>query len=309
VLADQFVEMWQNIGRPSPFAIVEQGANDGTLAADILAALPPECPAEYHFIEPVPALREAQREKLASSGRPAFWHDSLETLPSFTGVHFSNELVDALPFHLLRSTGSGWEELYVAEENGSLAFQPAAPSIDISPLPERPAGYLAELRPAAEAWLHALSSKLRSGYILIADYGFSAADLFAPHRTEGTFSCYHSHQRDAKPLENPGEKDITAHVNFSALAGAATRAGLLWEGFTDQHHFLVGAAQPLLQSLSGPPDAGKQKQLRALQTLLHPETMGTQFHYLAFSRDVPARALLSGFRHARATQESLLARS
>lgn len=306
VLADQFLEMWQNLGRPIPFAIVEQGANDGTLAADILAALPPECPAEYHFVEPASPLREAQRAKLAASERTAFWHDSLESLPPFTGVHFSNELVDALPFHLMRSTGAGWEELFVAEENGALAFQPAAPSIDTATLPGRPSGYLAELRPAAETWLSSLSSKLLSGYVLIADYGYSAADLFAPHRTEGTFSCYRSHQRDAKPLEDPGEKDITAHVNFSALAAAASNVGLQWEGFADQHHFFVGAAQPLLQSLSGPPDATKQKQLRALQTLLHPQTMGTQFQYLGLSKNAPDHPPLSGFQFARITQSTLL---
>lgn len=307
VMADQFLEMWQNLGRPAPFTIVEQGANDGTLAEDILATLPPECPAEYHFVEPVASLREAQRAKLAAGGRAAFWHDSVESLPHFIGVHFSNELVDALPFHLMRSTGAGWEELYVVGENGSPAFHPAAPSIDTAALPERPSGYLAELRPAGGDWLRALASKLRCGYILIADYGFPAADLYAPHRTEGTFSCYRSHQRDAKPLENPGQKDITAHVNFTALAEVASEAGLQWEGFADQHHFFVGAAQPLLQSLSGPPDAAKQKQLRALQALLHPETMGTQFHYLGHSKAVPNRIPLSGFQFARITQSTLLA--
>jgi SAM-dependent MidA family methyltransferase len=307
VLADQFLEMWENLGRPDPFAIVEQGANDGSLAADILSALPAECPVEYHVVEPVARLQEVQRSRLAAFDRPVFWHESVAALPPFTGVHFSNELVDALPFHLCRSTGEGWEELCVGREGDGFVFVPAAASLDTSRLPRRPAGYVTELRPAAEAWLTGLAEKLLAGYLLIADYGFSTADLFAPHRSEGTFSCYRAHHRDAKPLEDPGEKDITAHVDFTALVLAAERSGLQWEGFTDQHHFLVGAAQRLLQSLSGPPDAARQKQLRALQTLLHPETMGTQFHYLGFSRNVPNRVTLSGFRFARTTREILLA--
>jgi SAM-dependent MidA family methyltransferase len=306
VLADQFGEMWENLGRPGAFGIVEQGANDGALAADILTALPDDCPAEYHIIEPVAVLREAQQAKLEPLGRKVFWHDSLNALPPFTGVHFSNELIDALPFHLLRSTGSSWEELKVAQGEEGFVFQPAPPSLDISVLPPRPSGYVAELRPAAGAWLGELAAKLQAGYILIADYGFSATDLYAHHRTEGTFSCYRAHQRDAKPLETPGEKDITAHVDFTALARTAEGAGLQWEGFTDQHHFLVGAAQNFLHSLTGPPDAARQKQLRELQTLLHPETMGTQFHYLAFSRGVHERRPLSGFRYARTDQKTLL---
>ncbi len=309
VLAAQFAEMWLRLERPSAFSIVEQGANDGTLAADILNSLPPEIPATCAIVEPLPAARETQRKTLAAHAGKIRWFENLDALPPFDGVHFSNELADALPFHLVRSTGDGWQELHVALECGALAFQALPPSAaiaaEISQIPAREAGCVTELRPAANTWLESVSRKLRAGYILLADYGYSRSQLYAPHRREGTFSCYRGHRRDADPLSDPGEKDITAHVDFTAIAEAATQAGLHFEGFTDQHHFLVGASQALLRSLAGPPDAAKQKSLRALQTLLHPETMGTQFHYLAFSRGVKTPAPLSGFQFARNGIQSL----
>ena len=109
--------------------------------------------------------------------------------------------------------------------------------------------------------------------------------------------------RDENLLEDPGEKDLTAHVDFTALSRTAASLGLELAGFADQHHFLVGAGQGILRELSGPPDAKRQKQLRALQTLLHPTTMGTQFSFLGFSRGVPAVPRLSGFQFARPCPE------
>jgi SAM-dependent MidA family methyltransferase len=227
----------------------------------------------------------------------------LESLPVFTGVHFSNELVDALPFHLVRSTGEGWGELCVEYRENTFAFTPTAPSpaikTDCAALPPRAAGYVTELRPAAATWIKAVAQKLHRGYLLAVDYGFSRNQLLAEHRTEGTYSCYRSHRRDARPLEDVGEKDITAHVDFTALSGAAMAAGLRREGWTDQHHFMVGAAEDLMRTIGAPTDAAAQKTLRGLQTLLHPASMGTQFSYLAFSQGIAEGAGLSGFRYAR----------
>jgi len=140
---------------------------------------------------------------------------------------------------------------------------------------------------------------MRTGWVLVVDYGFLRDQLLAPHRREGTFSCYQAHRRDARPLEEPGKKDITAHVDFTALAETARTNGFEIEGFADQHHFLVGASESLLKTLDGPPDPASQKLLRALQTLLHPESMGTQFHYLALSKGLAPHSPPSGFRYAR----------
>ncbi len=294
VLAGQFHEMRQHLGNPGDFTIVEQGAHHGQFAADILSV---QEGVSYVIVEPPGAQRDAQRERLAPFGDRVFWYDSLNDLPPFQGVHFSNELVDALPFHLVRSTGRDWEELRV---NGP-EFIPAPPSEEIADectrLPIRPAGYITELRPAAAKWIRSVAEKLQRGYILAVDYGFSREELLAEHRSEGTFSCYHAHRRDTQPLVSPGEKDITAHVDFTALTEAAVAAGLKLLGETDQHHFMVGAAEDLMRALPSPPDAGAQKTLRALQTLMHPSTMGTQFHYLTFAKGVTETT--SGFRYAR----------
>lgn len=303
VLAGQFQEMWHRLGRPAPFVLVEQGAHSGQFAADVLRTLPGDFPVRYVIIEPSPRLRQQQTETLAPLEKPVQWFASLEEMPEFTGVHFSNELVDALPFHLVRSTGDGWEELGVTMEEGVLEFAPCPPApaiaAELTRFPSRPAGTLAEVRPAVRDWIHTLSNRMHAGFVLVVDYGFPREVLHAPHRREGTFSCYRDHHRDAHPLEDPGDKDITAHVDFSALADAARQTGFQVEGFADQYHYLVGASETLLRSLEGPPDPAAQKTLRALQTLLHPESMGTQFHYLALSKNVTHGEKLSGFRHSR----------
>ena len=305
ILAGQLREMWLRLGRPSQFALVEQGANDGQLALDILSASDEEMLAaiEYWIVEPFPLFRGLQEETLKTFAPKVRWAEDLDGLPIFDGVHLSNELVDALPFHLIRSTGQDWEELSVAANEDLLVFEAARPcdllADQIRALPRRVKGTIAELRPAAGKWIHALANRLRTGFVLVIDYGFSRDLLLSAHRTEGTFACYRAHRRDARPLEEPGEKDITAHVDFTALAENARDAGLKIEGYADQHHYLVGASQEVLKHLNGPPDSASQKRLRSLQTLLHPESMGSQFHYLVLSRGVNSAQKLSGFQFAR----------
>ena len=313
ILASQFREMWSRLGKPARFALVEQGANDGQLASDILRAMAGEIleRVEYWIIEPFPALRRLQEKKLEAVAAKVKWVDDLNALPVFDGIHFSNELIDSFPFHLIRSNGNGWEELCVSTDEDRLGFEVARTSSVITDalkaLPSRPAGTIAELRPTACQWIHSLAKRVNTGFVLIVDYGFPRFELLAAHRTKGTFSCYRAHRRDSRPLEDPGEKDISAHVDFTSLAEAALAAGFCIEGFADQHHYLVGASQDLLTKVSNPPDEPSQKSLRALQTLLHPESMGTQFHYLALSKGVALTPSLSGFKFARDPQRQLFA--
>jgi SAM-dependent MidA family methyltransferase len=310
VLAGQFHEMWLRMGRPTRLALVEQGANDGQLAQDMLSSLNPEILAatEYWIVEPFPVLRRLQEQTLKAFATVQ-WAETLEDLPIFEGVHISNELVDSIPFHLLRSKGETWQELYISAHQDRLVFtinEPESLIADqVRALPRRIDGTIAELRPGARAWIRTLARKLHSGFVLIIDYGFPREQLLAAHRREGTFACYRGHRRDTRPLDEPGEKDITAHVDFTELAESALDAGFRIEGYTDQHHFLVGASEDLLKRLDGPPDSVSQKTLRSLGTLLHPETMGTQFRYLALSRAVDAAPRLSGFRFARNPHEEL----
>ncbi len=306
VLAGQFAEMWERLGSPAEFVIVEQGAHDGQFAADILAKVegPFAQALRYHIVEPSPNLRRRQEETLQPFAQKVEWFADLARLPRFQGVHFSNELVDALPFHLMESQGeTGWKELFVTGGAGDFSFIPAELSPGLSDaaasLPVRPAGHLLELRPMTTAWLKTVEERLDAGFVLIVDYGYPRDLLRAVHRTRGTFACFRKHQRDENLLETPGEKDITSHVDFTDLTEAAHRLDLTWEGFADQNHFMVGAGEPLLKSLEGrihEPEA--RKTLRMMQTLLHPESMGTQFHYLALSKNATG-AGLRGFRYGR----------
>jgi SAM-dependent MidA family methyltransferase len=299
VLAGQFLEMWEALGRPSEFRLVEQGANDGRLSSDILKALSetPLAGVPLTIIEPASILRQKQTSTLA--GCDVQWVERPEDLPPFDGVHFSNELFDALPFDILEARAGVWHELQVHADEAGFSFKPAPHPIQNMDLPPRPDGYRTELRRHQRDLIGTLSSRLRRGFLLAIDYGMPRAELLAPHRSGGTLACYAKHRRDESPLENPGQKDITAHVDFTALAQDAADCGFALEGYTDQHHFLVGAASGLLKSLDGPaPSPSTLKILRSLRTLLHPETMGTQFKSILFSKKAPLAKPLSGFQHA-----------
>jgi len=297
ILAAQFLEMWEMLGRPEDFVIVEQGANDGRLSEDVLNGLAstPLAEARLIIIEPFAPLREKQQARLA--GRRVEWVETPEALPPFTGVHFSNELFDALPFEIVKSRAGRWELQRVQFLDGAFRLEPAE-VLDLTwPAPSE--DFVSELRAGQRELLAAISSRLQRGFLLAIDYGMTREELLAPHRANGTLACYAAHRRDDDPFESIGEKDITAHVDFTALAQDLRACGLEPTGYTDQHHFLVGAAERLLLSLDGqPPTADTLKKLRSLRTLLHPETMGVQFKVLLASKGV-STPTISGFRHAR----------
>jgi len=298
ILAAQFLEMWEILGRPRDFTLVEQGANDGRLAADVLDGLAgtPLAEPRLIIIEPFAPLREKQQARLA--GRRVEWVEAPEHLPNFTGVHFSNELFDALPFDIIKSRSGRWELQRVQILDNAFRLEPAE-VLDLNwPAPSE--DFVSEIRVGQHELLSTISSRLQRGFLLAIDYGMTRDELLAPHRSNGTLACYAAHQRDDDPFQAIGEKDITAHVDFTVLAEDLRASGLELSGYTDQHHFLVGAAERLLLSLDGqPPTPATLKKLRSLRTLLHPETMGVQFKVLLASKGV-STPTISGFRHARA---------
>lgn len=297
ILASQFLEMWEILGRPGDFTLVEQGGNDGRLSLDILDALAGTAleDACLILIEPLAPLRKKQQDLLA--GRRVEWVEAPGALPHFTGVHFSNELFDALPFDIVKSRSGRWELQRVHHRDGEFRLESAEPlEIDWSTPSE---DFVSEVRVGQRELLAGLSSRLERGFLLAIDYGMTREELLAPHRSGGTLACYAGHQRDDEPFQSIGEKDITAHVDFTALAEDLRACGLEPSGYTDQHHFLVGAAERLMLSLDGqPPTPATLKKLRSLRTLLHPETMGVQFKVLLASKGVSTPSI-SGFRHAR----------
>ena len=300
ILAGQFLEMWRSLGGPAEFSLVEQGANDCRLACDVLDALDgtPLGGVRMNIVEPHAALRDVQRGRLAA--RNVKWFERPEDLPEICGVHFSNELFDAFPVHVIRSTGSCWEELRVDLKDGQFCWAGEPPGAELAGImaacPMRPPGFTTEICTGYQGFFRTLSKKFLRGFLLAVDYGLTTSALLEEHRSEGTLRCYRNHRPDSRPLDEPGRKDITAHVNYSFLAEGAGRAGWRLEKFTDQHHFLVGAATQMLRELDG---AASSPKLRSLTTLLHPENMGRQFQAVLFSKGVSPGIALSGFRYAR----------
>lgn len=311
LLASVCREVWERLGSPEEFVIVEQGANDGTLAADILGAAtaggdPFTRALRYAIVEPFDINEKRQREKLSDFGNVR-WTSSLEELPAFEGIHLSNELLDAFPVDSLRWNGNDWEEACVGT-NGSDFLWTARPIRDpslaeaASHLPRHLAtGFRVEVNPGIGPWLRGLYGKLKRGVVLTVDYGQAGNDRYAPHRADGTLLAYRNHERFNDPLPLPGERDITAQIDFTALATSARETGFEILGYSDQHHFLVGAAEPWLRAmgdLTAESDAARSD-LRSLQTLLNPSTMGIQFKAIALGKGLPDQPPLGCFRYQR----------
>jgi SAM-dependent MidA family methyltransferase len=307
LMARQFCEMWEALGRPRPFAIVEQGAHDGQFAADVLSEARSQTPElfesiGYCIVEPFSVLRARQAETLREFRQQVSWRESLDALEPFCGVHFSNELVDAMPVHLIRraDAASDWQEHYVGLRGDEFAFMSgplssAALRDVVDSLPPLPTPYETEINLAAQSWIARIAEKLIRGYLLCVDYGHRRADYYAPERSSGTLQCYRAHRPVASPLQDVGKIDITAHVEWTSVARCAVNAGLNVIGFTDQHHFLTGLVAEYSKDVSG----SDAKTKRALQMLLNPTLLGRAFQFLGLARDCGANAKLSGFKFAR----------
>ena len=310
LIALQFREMWERMGKPAQFTIVEQGADNGNFARDVLEALssPDGNPdfantVNYIIVEPFPILEKRQRETLAGFPRVE-WRSYLPALEPFRGVHFSNELVDSMPVHPVRFSGGAWKERFVDCKDGKFDWIDQPPSSEklrrhLEKLPADPGeNYITEVNLDALAWMESLAARLKAGYVLIADYGHPRDIYYAPERKEGTLACYSNHRRQNDPLENIGLADITAHVEFTSLAECAESLGLRLAGYADQHHFLAALGKQAFPDTTEPPDPARQKLLRAFTTLMHPNLMGMHFKFLALEKNLPPNTdvSLSGFQ-------------
>jgi SAM-dependent MidA family methyltransferase len=304
LMARQFAEMWDILGRPADFTIIEQGAHRGDLAADVLGGLRemfPECfeAAGYRIVEPFSKVAAQQQERLASIGDKVKWFRALTDVNAGAAVHFSNELADAFPVHLVIWTGSEWRERMVRECDGRFVFEDGPRPVGAlreacAAIPgQLPPGYVTEVNLAVRGWMSEVAAGMSRGFVLSVDYGFPRDEYYAPTRSSGTLSAYAAHRREPDPLARPGELDLTAHVEFDRLIDAARHAGLRLKGFTDQHHFMVGLGAAHFA------EGANSGERRAFQTLMHPEMMGTAFKVIAFSKGIEAVPMLAGFRFAR----------
>ena len=258
LLAAQFAQFWELLGAPQPFTLLEMGAGTGALAEDILRYSQSQFPAffaalRYAIVEKSPILRDRQQERLAPwhESRALVWQDWSEiSNDSLVGCAFANELVDALPVHLVEVASGRLQEIYVARQDDrfiEVRDELSTPELaryfqdlDLDfPSAAHPEGYRTEVNLAARAWLETVASKLQRGYLLSIDYGYPAAKYYHPQRSQGTLQCYYQHRRSNNPYEAPGERDITARVNFTDLELYGQRLGLKRLGFTQQGLFLM----------------------------------------------------------------------
>ena len=297
LLATRFLTWWQENGCPSPWRILELGAHDGKLAADILTTLREISPTawtalEYAISEPLPHLHTAQSTLLTTLAKTLNLAPSLSAIATtpLPGIAFGNEILDALPFHLIELSSGKWQQLHVTTASTpdtlSLTSLPPSPALasQLTALPTTlPQPYRTELRTSFPPLLSAISACLTDGLLLFVDYGFAAPEYYHPQRTTGTLRTFSHHTAAEDPLATPGEIDITAHVDFTALAHAAAPLGYLPTTFSTQGTYLTHLAQPLL--LAG--TLHSQPHIAQFQTLTHPAHLGMKFHAIEFQKNHP----------------------
>ena len=302
LLAKQFAEMWRILQTPSSvsvsqsvtFDLVEAGAGSGRLARDVLDAAQETNPEFYSairlsLVEQSPTARAAQRETLGPHAS-LLAHSSAVLPDEVHGVIYANELLDALPTHVVAMTGAGLREVFVdwvddrfVERFEELSTPRLAEYLARAGAEMR-VGWRAEVNLRAEAWTARAAECLRRGFIVLIDYGHDEEELYSASHATGTLTSYKHHSQPADILQAPGDNDITAHVDLSAVTRAAERAGLDVLGRLDQTYFMLGLGITELDGLS-------LRQRLALKTLLLPGGLGSTHKVLIFGRDVGAPML------------------
>ena len=325
LLASQLAEMWRVLRSrdgETRFDLVEAAAGNGRLARDVLDAAAADDPAFYdairlHLVDRSRAARDAQTAtlgphatKVASSG---------PCIPSaIQGGIFANELLDALPPHVLEMTGDGLREVYVdvdaatgdfAERLGPLSDARVQAHVHDRNITLE-SGWRAEVVPAAADWVRQAVTALSRGFLLLVDYGHEAHELYSATHAAGTLTTYRRQRiadaADGAPppwLVDPGECDITAHVDLTLVRDAAEAAGARTLGVLDQTYFLLGLGA--VERVNRKSDEGSVAALRrrlALKSLLMPGGLGSTHKVMLFGRNVGTPALAGCSYRIRATR-------
>lgn len=300
VLARQFAEVLMQSGG----GILELGAGTGELAAQILTELDAlGMNAPYSILEVSGDLRARQQLALQSLGGTVNW---LDTLPEkITGVVFGNEVLDALPVHLVHWTENGPLERGVVRNGQGFDWRDR-PISDRALLAQArgldlPAGYVSEINLAAPALVKSLSGRLESGLQLFIDYGFGRSEYYHQQRHMGTLRAHYRHHALDDPFHLPGLCDLTAHVDFTAVADAGLEAGLNVCGYTTQANFLLaGGITALLAETPADSAANYLPLSNGVQKLLSPAEMGELFKVIGMSKKnapCPSAFFLGDQRH------------
>ena len=282
IIGAWLVEVWQRLGAPGPVSLVDLGPGRGTLMADLLrvARRAPDFfrAASVHLVETSPTLRQRQADTLGQSGADVIWHTDFNDVPDGPLLLVANEFFDALPIRQFVRLDTWRERVVGLDPRNRLVFG-IGPGVLESPV-EAPHGSVLEVRPAADAVVAAIAARIaaRGGAALVIDYGH-------PETAPGeTFQAVRGHTF-ADPLAAPGVTDLTAHVDFAALARAARREGAAVRGPMPQGEFLMalGLAERAGRLGAGAESAARAAIRAAVERLAGPDQMGTLFKVLALT--------------------------
>lgn len=294
--------------------ILEFGAGSGIMAANILKELEHlNCLPTHYFILEISANLKWQQKKTIRTQIPHLfdrvqWLDSLPREP-LQGVILANEVLDAMPVHRFRLDEQDVSELYVslATFNNSpsetsfvwqfLSTHDESLRLAVEALrPTLPIGYISEMHLVLPAWIQSAADVLATGMVLLIDYGFPNREYYHPQRDQGTLMCHYQHHVHDNPLILLGLQDITAHIDFTAVAEAALTAGLQVSGYTNQANFLLACGLPDLLSMLNPEDTETYlRQTQQAKALILPSEMGELFKVIALTRDLDLDMPLLGF--------------
>lgn len=293
----------QVLAQPEHADILEAGAGSGALAADLLLELETlgRVPNNYFILELSAELRERQARTLKQKAPHLIprvhWLDALPD-QGFRGVILGNELLDAMPVERFCICDDGVRQLHVGWEDRRLVWKkkPANENIcrRIQPL-GLPTGYTSEINFHAEAWVSSMARVLEQGVVLLIDYGFPRAEFYHSQRDQGTLMCHYRHRVHDNPLVLVGLQDITAHVDFTAVARAASKAGLSVLGYTSQAAFLLASGLDEIVAGSDPEKTRQHLELtQQIKKLTLPSEMGELYKVIALGRGVDSP--LQGFQ-------------
>jgi len=300
-LAKQLIEVMQ-VSTPH---ILELGAGSGKLALDILTELEKRdaLPESYSILEVSADLRQRQQaliqERLPHLASKVVWLDALPD--HISGAVIGNEVLDALPVHLVYWSDGAILERGVSSNGDTFAWQDRIPEnaalLDIAKSLVVPDDYLSEISLAARGLIASLSERMEKGALLFIDYGFGSAEYYHPQRSRGTLMCHYRHHSHDDPFYLLGLQDITAHVDFTAIAESAIDHGAHFFGYTSQAHFLINNGVTDLLSEVSPEDVRAYAPLSSqLQKLTSPAEMGELFKVIALGKGMeePLAGFLRG---------------
>ena len=300
-IAAQCQQVLEHLDTPS--SILEFGAGSGRMAADILARLEQQqsLPDHYYILELSPELQQRQRQTIKQTVphllASVTWLDTLDGL-QLHGIVIANEVLDAMPVQRFRVTSRGLKELGVGYQQQQRfcwleleADQPLENKLANLAV-ELPSDYHSEINPALGSWMASVSTLLEKGAVILMDYGYVASEYYHPERCEGTLIGHYRHQVLDDPFVYPGLQDLSASVDFSAVADAGEQAGLNLDGFTSQALFLMSLGLDDLYSARVTESSlDRLKLAQQIKKLTLPSEMGERFQVIGFTKsiDLPLR--------------------